>query len=58
MKVLGLYIDPNGIKNKNTLKNPYPPGIKIVQKPFKSTGVGIMTDLIVRKKVWIDGYIA
>jgi hypothetical protein len=28
MKVLAWYIDPNGITNTNTIKYPYPTGIK------------------------------
>ena len=28
MKVLACNIDPNGIENKKTVKNPYPTGIK------------------------------
>ena len=28
MKVLAWYIDRNGIENKNTVKDPYPTGIK------------------------------
>jgi hypothetical protein len=28
MKVLTWYLDPNGIENKNTIKYPYPAGLK------------------------------
>jgi hypothetical protein len=28
MKILAWYINPNGIRNKNTVKSPYPVGIK------------------------------
>ena len=31
MKVLAWYIDLNGIGNKNTVKYPYPTGVKIVK---------------------------
>jgi hypothetical protein len=31
MKVLAWYIDLNGIENKNTVKYPYPTGVKIVK---------------------------
>lgn len=34
MKVLAKYIDPHGIKNKNSVKYPYPTGVKKMKVPL------------------------